>query len=74
VCSGLPVGPVCSPGIDAIRAALYPDQSEYYYFLTDLKGNFYYAKTMEEHEQNIRAADKVNAEVKSEVKAEVKAE
>ncbi len=58
-CEGLPVGPICNPGIDAIKAALYPDQNDYYYFLTDQNGDFYYAATMQEHEQNIRTADGV---------------
>ena len=58
-CAGLPVGPICNPGMDAINAALYPDANEYYYFLTDKEGAFYYATTLEEHEQNIRTASKV---------------
>lgn len=53
-CYGLPVGPICSPGIEAINAALYPAESNYYFFVTDTKKNhFYYAETVEEHEQNI---------------------
>ncbi len=43
-CTGLPVGPVCNPGIDAIKAALYPEDTDYYFFLTDATGKFYYAK------------------------------
>lgn len=51
--AGLPVGPICNPGLNAIEAALYPDETNYYYFVTDHDGNFYYAKTMAEHEANI---------------------
>ncbi len=58
-CTGLPAGPIANPGVDAIKAALYPDSNEYYYFLTDKEGKFYYAKTMAEHEKNIYAASKV---------------
>ncbi len=50
---GLPVGPICNPGINAIEAALYPANTNYYYFVTDIEGNFYYASTLAEHEQNI---------------------
>ncbi len=50
---GLPPGPLCSPGIDAIKAALYPEKSDYYYFVTDSKGNFYYHKTLAEQEKTI---------------------
>ena len=54
--TGLPVGPICSPGADAIEAALYPAQSGYYYFISDTEGNFLYAATLDEHNQNIRDA------------------
>lgn len=50
---GLPVGPICNPGLDAINAALYPDSTSYYYFLAAKDGTFYWAQTQEEHEQNI---------------------
>ena len=50
---GLPPGPLCSPGIDAIKAALYPENSDYYYFVTDSKGNFYYHKTSAEQQKTI---------------------
>ncbi len=51
---GLPPGPLCSPGIDAIKAALYPtENSEYFYFVTDSEGNFYYHKTMAEQNATI---------------------
>jgi len=50
---GLPVGPICNPGLNAIKAALYPDETNYYFFVTDHNGKFYYASTMAEHEANI---------------------
>ncbi|MBE6882859.1 MAG: endolytic transglycosylase MltG, partial [Ruminococcaceae bacterium] len=53
---GLPVGPICNPGLNAIEAALYPADTNYYYFVTDHDGNFYYAATLAEHEANIAAA------------------
>ena len=50
VCKGLPVGPLCSPGITAIKAALNPTENfDYYYFVTDAKMKFYYKKTLGEH-------------------------
>lgn len=49
---GLPPGPLCSPGIDAINAALNPTENfPYFYFVTDKNGKFYYHKTISE--QNI---------------------
>ena len=50
---GLPPGPLCSPGIDAINAALNPETSDYYYFVTDKNGKFYFHKTLEEQNKTI---------------------
>ena len=50
---GLPVGPICNPGINAIEAALYPSDTNYYYFVTDENGKFYFASTLAQHEANI---------------------
>ena len=49
ICEKLPAGSICNPGEDAIRAALYPDESDYYYFQHDKKGNIYLARTNAEH-------------------------
>lgn len=51
--TGLPKGAICNPGVDAIEAALYPDSTDYYYFLHDSKGNMYVARTESEHNYNI---------------------
>ncbi len=52
---GLPPGPICNPGNEAIKAALLPDSnsSSYYYFCHDKDGQAYYASTIEEHEANL---------------------
>ncbi len=51
---GLPPGPLCSPGIDAIKAALYPtEDSPYLFFVTDKDGKFYYHKTYSEQQKTI---------------------
>lgn len=50
---GLPPGPVSNPGINALNAAIYPEQTEYFYFLTDLKTKkTVFSKTFEEHVAN----------------------
>jgi UPF0755 protein len=51
--SGLPPTPIANPGLTAIKAVLEPTPSEYFYYLTDSEGNFYYAKTLDEHNDNI---------------------
>lgn len=55
-CSGLPAGPICNPGRTAIRAALYPAESDYLYFCHDKNAGYYYAVTYEEHQENLKKA------------------
>ncbi|MBQ7083236.1 MAG: endolytic transglycosylase MltG, partial [Oscillospiraceae bacterium] len=76
VCKGLPVAPICNPGIDAIEAALYPANHDvdYFYFVTDDEGKYYYAATLAEHNYNIAMADQVNARVEKEKEEAAKAE
>jgi UPF0755 protein len=49
---GLPPTPISNPGFNALWAAVYPEENEYYFFLTSLDGTAYYAKTLEEHTNN----------------------
>lgn len=51
---GLPKKPINNPGLISIKAALNPKDSPYLYFLSGKDGKTYYAKTLEEHIQNIR--------------------
>lgn len=51
-CEGLPAGPITNPGMDAINAALYPENTDYYYFVTDSDGNYLYAETWSGHQRN----------------------
>ncbi len=50
---GLPAGPICSPGLEAIDAALHPASTKYYYFAHDKDGKAYYAETNAQHERNL---------------------
>lgn len=51
--AGLPPGPICNPGLDAIIAAAEPATNSYLYFLHDQKtGQAYYSKTLDEHNTN----------------------
>jgi len=63
VCTGLPVGAICNPGGAALTAALYPSDTNYYYFVTDADGNFYYAHTLSQHNANISKASKVGSNI-----------
>jgi len=50
---GLPPGPICNPGLNAIRAAIYPDFTKYNYFLSSFdNGQTIFSKTYEEHIRN----------------------
>ncbi len=49
----LPSGPICNPGINAIKAALNPAQTEYLYFYSDEKKEYHFSKDYEEHKANI---------------------
>ncbi len=51
-CEGLPVGPITNPGLASIEAALYPAETDYYYFVTDSDWNYYYAETYAQHKVN----------------------
>ncbi len=51
---GVPVGAICNPGLDAINAALYPEETDYFFFVTDADWNYYYASTYEEHLKNCK--------------------
>ncbi len=51
---GLPPGPICNPGLASIKAALFPEKNDYWYFLSGRDGRMYYGKTLEEHNANKR--------------------
>lgn len=52
--AGLPPGPICMPGIDAITAALYPTDENYMFFCaTGIEGGSAFAVTLEEHNANV---------------------
>lgn len=51
--SGLPAGPICNPGMEAIKAAICPNDTGYYFFCHDSDGTAYYASTLYEHNLNL---------------------
>ncbi len=52
---GLPPGPICSPGLAAIRAALNPANTDYYFYALTEDGTHEFARTAEEHQAIIDA-------------------
>lgn len=46
---GLPPGPIANPGLDAMEAALYPNDTDYLFFALQEDGTHKFSKTYEEH-------------------------
>jgi len=65
VAEGLPIGPVCNPGMDAIMAALHPEDTDvqFFFFVTDVTGDFHFAVTYAQHQQNIAHVLSIGEEI-----------
>ena len=57
---GIPIGPICNPGLEAIDACLNPSKTPYFFFVTDNSGKFYYAETARQHSRNIQITKQIN--------------
>ncbi len=51
---GLPPGPIGSPSLDSIDAAIHPSKHKYIFYLADNSGVTHYSRTYEEHLQKKR--------------------
>ena len=51
--TGLPPRPIANPGLSSIKAAANPEDSEYWFYLHGTDGDIHYARTSEEHTENI---------------------
>jgi len=51
---GLPVGPIANPGREALKAALYPDDTDYLYFVSKRDSTHQFSKNIREHNQAVR--------------------
>ena len=58
-------GPICNPSKAAIRAALFPEETKYYFFVTDNTGKYYYSNSYSQHLKNCATAEKVNNKLKN---------
>ena len=47
---GLPAGPIANPGLSSLEAALYPEETDYYFYALDTDGTHHFSETNEEHE------------------------
>ncbi len=55
--TGLPPGPIGSPGLSAIKAVLNPERTDYLYFVAEKDGHHRFTKTYQEHLQAIKDID-----------------
>lgn len=52
--AGLPPGPISNPGRNALKAAIFPTENEYFYYISNSDGSeMHYAVTYEQHQRNI---------------------
>jgi len=51
---GLPPGPIANPGLSSLKAAFNPATTDYLYYIHDSTGQIHYAKTLAEHNANVR--------------------
>tara|TARA_B100002051_G_scaffold202061_1_gene192134 strand:- start:3809 stop:4843 length:1035 start_codon:yes stop_codon:yes gene_type:complete len=63
---GLPPGPINSPGHESLKAALYPEENDYLYFVAKGDGYHTFSKNEKDHERAKRAFQRVRRKVKRE--------
>lgn len=51
---GLPPSPIASPGHAALEAALYPENTDYLYFVAKGQGSHYFSRSLSEHNRAVR--------------------
>jgi UPF0755 protein len=50
----MPPGPICAPGLKALRAATHPEAVPYLFFVADGDGRHHFSTTLDEHNRAVR--------------------
>jgi UPF0755 protein len=58
VIRGLPPGPIANPGLESIKAVIFPDETDYLYFVSKNDGSHYFSKTLSEHNRAVETYQK----------------
>jgi UPF0755 protein len=61
--AGLPPGPICNPGLAALKAAISPAVTDYLYFVADASGHSRFSATLKEHAEQVQAYRKATGQM-----------
>jgi len=53
--TGLPPGPICNPGVAALRAAMAPAETDYLFFVSDAAGHSRFSTDLKQHSEQVQA-------------------
>ena len=66
---GLPPSAIANPGLESILAALYPNETNYYYFVTYKNGAAIFSRTLGEHNNAVAKVRSSTSQVEEESEA-----